>query len=773
MAGQDNVSAQAPDELLSRLSEQVKRVEPDDLSLLAQMHGWCELLAKEWRGNGDDGSALAERASVLMQQLEKIILGEVEDSKATLAQVGSEIVELNGLVALGGSLHGVKRNEAPASVSPTKPEPVAAAPTAAATPAVSNSQATPAPGVPKAPAQKDAAPAYESTPLFLNEKELEFVKGFVEEAGEHIEAIEAAVLEVERNTSDLSKINDLFRPFHTIKGAAGFLNLSDITHLTHEVETLLDQARKGQRPVTPGVIDLVFDVVDILKAQAGSIGQYLQGPQSGPVPQPAISDMIGKLRDVVAYRLEPQARMRVEADSQRTGEKLVEQTNLPREVVDFALDLQQANPDRKTGQILVDMGAATARQVTKVLRAQGMAGSTAPAAAAFAEQTVRIDTTKLDLLVDMVGELVIAQTLVSSSPVISGDVNLVKNVNQVAKILRNLQEITLAMRMIPIGSTFQKMARLVRDTSRKAGKHVELTISGEDTELDKNVIQQIGDPLVHMVRNAIDHGVETPEARRAAGKPETGQVHLGASHQAGNILIEIRDDGKGLDPQKLIAKAIEKGLIEPGKELTDQEAYALIFAPGFSTAETVTDISGRGVGMDVVKRNIDRLRGKIDIESVKGSGTTFRIRLPLTLAIIDGMTVRAGDQRYIIPTISLQQALRPQPQQISTVQHRGQMIQVRGQLIPLIQLGQTFGLSGRIDPCEAMVVIANSDDGAVGVVVDELIGQQQVVIKSLGPRFEGLQGVSGAAILGDGRVGLILEIAGLAAMTSKPTASRN
>jgi len=308
------------------------------------------------------------------------------------------------------------------------------------------------------------------------------------------------------------------------------------------------------------------------------------------------------------------------------------------------------------------------------------------------------------------------------------------------------------------------MARLVRDVSRKVGKNVQLTISGEDTDLDKNVIQQIGDPLVHMVRNAVDHGIETPEVRRAAGKPEAGQVHLAAFHEGGNIVIEIRDDGKGLDPKALIEKGIEKGVVQPGESLSDQQAYQLVFAPGFSMAKEVTGISGRGVGMDVVRRNIEQLRGKVEIASRRGEGSTFSIRLPLTLAIIDGMVLRVGTERFIIQTITVEQALRPRPEQITSVQHKGAVLNVRGRLIPLVQLGPLFRLGAPVDPCDAIVVIAQHAGGEIGLVVEELLGQQQVVIKSLGEQFAGLRGVSGAAILGDGRVGLILEMSGITAV---------
>jgi len=378
-----------------------------------------------------------------------------------------------------------------------------------------------------------------------------------------------------------------------------------------------------------------------------------------------------------------------------------------------------------------------------------------------------VDTAKLDMLVDAVGELVIAQAMVGLHPKIHEDDKLLRSVSQVNKIVRDVQETAMAMRMVPIGQTFQKMRRVVRDVARKAGKLVDLVLSGEDTELDKNVIQQISDPLVHLVRNAIDHGIETPDVRRQLGKPETGQVHLHAAHEGDSIVIEIRDDGRGLDRDRILAKGLEKGLIRPDEALTDQQLFALILQPGFSTAEKVTDISGRGVGMDVVRRNVEQLRGKIEIQSAKGAGTTITIRLPLTLAIIDGMLVRVGRERMIIPTILIERSLRPTAQQIVSVQGRGQMLQVRGELCPLVQLAALLDYGPPVDPCENLVVIVQTEGRKVALVVSELIGQQQVVIKSLSGQLKGLQGISGAAILGDGRVGLILEPGGVLALHNR------
>ena len=325
-------------------------------------------------------------------------------------------------------------------------------------------------------------------------------------------------------------------------------------------------------------------------------------------------------------------------------------------------------------------------------------------------------------------------------------------------ITNGLQKVAMSLRMVPIRSTFQKMNRLVRDTALAKSKSVELILHGEDTEMDRTIVEELADPLLHMVRNSVDHGIEMPAVREAAGKPPTGTIRLSASHVGGNILVEISDDGAGLLPDVLLAKAIDRGMLPPGTILPEKEIFDLIFAPGFSTAATVTDLSGRGVGMDVVKRNITRLRGKIEIDSTPGHGTSFKIYLPLTLAIIDGLMVAVGSQRYIIPTLSVRESFRPTPGMISTVHGRGEMVNVRGSLSPLLRLYQYFGLTPRnADPSQSMVVVVESAHEARCILVDDLLGQQEVVIKSLGDSFKNNRMLSGAAILGDGRVGLILD----------------
>ncbi|MCA1905512.1 MAG: chemotaxis protein CheA [Desulfarculus sp.] len=379
-------------------------------------------------------------------------------------------------------------------------------------------------------------------------------------------------------------------------------------------------------------------------------------------------------------------------------------------------------------------------------------------------QEVKIDTVKLDNLLDMVGELVIAQSMVAANPKVQAinDRKLAADLSQLARITTELQKSTMAMRMVPIKQTFQKMVRVVRDTAKKQGKAVRLLLEGETTEIDRNMVEKFYEPLVHMVRNSVDHGIESVEERLAAGKPEEGTVTLAAYHKGGNVCIEIRDDGKGLNRQKIVAKAIERGLISGDEGLSDEEAFHLIFEPGFSTAEVITDISGRGVGMDVVKRTMEELRGKIEIRSLEGQGTTFTIALPLTLAIIDGMVVEAAGERFILPTVAVVESLRPRREEYSTVQGRGEMIMIRGNLLPLIRLHEVVNDGHeRPEPWDTLVVVVEHHGQRRCLLVDRLIGRQEVVIKSLGESLKDVKVVAGGAIMGDGRVGLILDVEGV------------
>jgi two-component system, chemotaxis family, sensor kinase CheA len=386
---------------------------------------------------------------------------------------------------------------------------------------------------------------------------------------------------------------------------------------------------------------------------------------------------------------------------------------------------------------------------------------------------VKVDTRKLDALVEMVGELVVAQSLLRHDERLKSDLNatVAHKVAHMARITSEVQQITMSMRMVPIGQLFQKTARLARDLSRKSGKAVEFVTSGEETELDRNIVEELADPLVHMIRNSMDHGLETPEDRAKAGKPAVGKVGLRASHQAGVIVIEVFDDGRGLDAAKIRTRAIERGLLSEDANLSEEELYGMIFVPGFSTAVKVTDVSGRGVGMDVVKRHIERLRGRIDIRSVLGQGTTFLLKLPLTLAIIDGLIVGAGGGRYILPIVAVKEMFRPVAGSITGVEGGREMVRLRDQVLPVVRLTQRFGLiplHQRLE--ESLLIVTETQDAQFCLVVDELLGRQEVVIKSLGEMFGNVPGVAGGAILGDGRVGLILDPTSVFQTNSKETA---
>jgi two-component system chemotaxis sensor kinase CheA len=365
---------------------------------------------------------------------------------------------------------------------------------------------------------------------------------------------------------------------------------------------------------------------------------------------------------------------------------------------------------------------------------------------------------------DMVGEMVIAQSLLRHEPAFAAirSPGLLGTLSQLARATSEVQKTAMAMRMVPIGILFQKMARMVRDLSRKTGKPVNLETSGDDTELDKTVAEELADPLMHMVRNSIDHGIEEPAIRRAVGKNPAGCIRLSAYHQSGQIVVEVADDGGGLNRDKILNKARKQHIWQEGADRSDAEVFNLIFQPGFSTADQVTGVSGRGVGMDVVRTHVHKLRGRIDIESTSGQGTRFLLKLPLTLAIIDGLIVGVGQYRYIVPIFSVKEMFRPEPSQVFTIQNQDEMVQVRGGIMPIVRLHRRFGVKPRTeDPCEALLIVAETEGKQFCLMVDELIGKQEVVIKSLGEMLKSVSGVAGGAILGDGRIGLILDMAGI------------
>jgi two-component system chemotaxis sensor kinase CheA len=563
---------------------------------------------------------------------------------------------------------------------------------------------------------------------------------FVAEALDHLSTIEATLLRLEDTPDDKTLLNDVFRPFHTIKGNAGALGVSTVQALAHKVENLLDRCRSGQHRVGSAEVDAVLKAVDLITAMLNDLSARIAGKPGTPLRDDRIALVATVERLIAGGSDEPAPRP--PADSI----PLAATESLPLAAADAGepADARHADAPRRAGE---PKRAAAVR--TDAVENQA---------------SVKVDTRKLDGLVDTVGELVILQSLIYEDPALKGvsDERFTRNLAQLRRITTELQRGAMSMRMVPIRQTFQKMARLVRDLSKRSGKPVELTLAGEDTELDRKVVEDINDPLMHMVRNSMDHGLEPRDRRLAAGKREVGQLSLRAFHQGGSIVIEIADDGAGLNTERIVAKAVANGLIASGDTLSPSEIHQLIFAPGFSTAEQVTEISGRGVGMDVVKRNIEALRGRIEIETAAGKGTTFSIKLPLTMAILDGLLVQVAAERFVIPTFAIRESLRPLPSQVHTLNGVPRLIQVRDELLPLVWLSDLFRLEAMVkDAAEGTVVVLEEAGRRIGVVVDALIGKQEVVVKSLGAAFAGVRGVAGGAILGDGRIGLILDAHGI------------
>lgn len=721
----------------SRLSEAIVMAEPEDLPVLGQVHADLGLLA-DW-AEADGKEETRARAREAADTVEKIIFREHPDAAGALAAIASFLNEVQRIIDTPNDL-GTAQPPAGPTDAPIMPD---------AVPVVEESM-------------QRAGEAYQlqADPGLLSD--------FIGEAREHLEHADNELLTLEATPTEAESLNAVFRAFHTIKGVAGFLDLVPVQQLAHETETLLDNARKGSLALTGSAMDVTFEANDLMKALIDSIAQA--AGQGGSVPAaPQLPDLLAKIRHAgLATEASPPARTqpaKTEPEAANTDDDFFADDSTP------ATKVMPNLPAEAT----VEPNAQTpATRVAPVKPEQ--AENVSPAKQRFSgivQETIKVDAHRLDSLVDTIGEMVIAEAMVRQS--FAGSeaerMRVPQILGQLDKITRELQELAMSLRMVPVKSTFQRMARLARDTAKKLGKPITFVTSGDDTELDKTVVDVIGDPLVHMIRNAIDHGLEAkPADRVAASKLEQGRIELRARHQGGSIIIEISDDGRGLDRDVLLAKAKERGLIQDGHHMSDHEVYNLIFEAGFSTAKQVSDVSGRGVGLDVVKKNIQSLRGKVEITSQPGKGSTFSIRLPLTLAIIDGMVVRSGGQRYIIPTLSITRMIRHNEMDISTVLKRGEMLTIGEDLIPLFHLNHIFALGQGAQPeADSEIVVVEDEGRNYALVIDEILGQQQIVIKPLGQMFKQVAGVSGGAIMPDGRVGLILDITGLIAMTGQKT----
>jgi len=616
---------------------------------------------------------------------------------------------------------------------------------------------------PAAPLKQDSAgffvdPAAAAKPAVKFKREIDIstldaslLSEFIAEAQEHFANADDALLRLEVTPADVDIINELFRVFHTIKGVAGFLSLDAIQALAHATESLMDKAREKVFVLNSAAIDLIFSTVDTLKKEVDSLTKALETNTTYVVQE--IMDQIIASVNAMHDSLVNNKPM------PKLGEILINEGKVSPEEVESVLHEQERRPGTKVGEILVERGAVVPSDISQALEKQGAAPSTK--GVAVVKESVKVDTDKLDKLVDMIGELVITESMVTGG--LEGkdfqSSRLGVNARQLKKITRQLQEIGLSMRMMSLKATFNKMARLVRDLAKKANKEIAFVSEGEDTELDKSVIEHIADPLVHMIRNSADHGLEPPDEREALGKPRTGTVTLRAYQKGGSICIEIQDDGRGLNRKAIFKKAVEKGILAADAQVSDAEIHHLIFAPGFSTAAQVTDISGRGVGMDVVKKNVEALRGRIEIKTKEGEGTTFIIHLPLTLAIMDGMVVCAGDERYILPTFSVVENFKPALNELTDVMGTQKMVMCHGQLLPLYSLAEVMGKKNTVSVENGIVMVVEDAGKRTGLLVDKIIGQQQTVIKKLGEGVGKIDGVSGGAIMPDGKVSLIIDVA--------------
>jgi two-component system chemotaxis sensor kinase CheA len=701
----------------------------------------------------------------------------------------------------------------------------------------------------------------------------QFYQVFFDEAEELLAEMERLLLGVDVASPDPEDLNAIFRTAHSVKGGASTFGLTDMSEVTHVLESLLDRIRKGEMALTSNHVDAFLAAKDSLKMQldghrhgaavdqeaVANVRMVLHDLAEGLVPQaPVVAPSYLTAQAKTHHSTEGAHRYKIELPQlgQRDISALVDELGLmgrvkvtPLEggrsaiiittheslddiiaICSFVLDPEDLKifeapaltPEQRAieaaerkriedqqgyGFFDLDDDAATPKdeelsddergygffQPIEQIRAQAGITNEAPqqqvvqqrpepleASEAAAEHalekkaakkdphaessSIRVSVEKVDQLINLIGELVITNAMLeqrSSSLDPMGHERLLNSISQLGRNTRELQEAVMSIRMMPMDFVFSRFPRMVRDLAGKLGKKVDFITNGAATELDKGLIERIVDPLTHLVRNSIDHGIEMPAARAAAGKSEAGRLFLSAGHQGGNIVIEVSDDGAGLNRERILAKAADNGL-PVSENMTDEEVWQLIFAPGFSTAEQVTDVSGRGVGMDVVKRNIASMGGTVDIRSARGFGTTISISLPLTLAILDGMSIRSGDEIYILPLSFVVESLQPAREDIRDIAGRGRVLKVRGEYLPLIPLYQMFDITPRItEPSEGIVVILETEGKKAALFVDELVGQQQVVVKNLEANYRKVAGISGATILGDGGVALILDVAAL------------
>jgi len=647
----------------------------------------------------------------------------------------------------------------------------------------------------------------------------QFFQVFFEEAEELLAEMERLLLALDTDAPDTEQVAAIFRTAHSIKGGAATFGQTDMTEVTHVLESLLDRLRRGEMALTSAHVDAFFAAKDALKMQldghrhampvdleaVAAVRARLEALSSGHAPAAApamtpitpgtqaarrrlnldlpaleqddIEALKGELAlmGTVSSQLRDDGRLRLLVDTDQSEDDVLA-------ICSFIVDPDTVtvseeasggytSPDGSYGffealpePVAHDDAPVLQNHAETPAARSGAASAAAEKAASLDASSIRVSVEKVDQLINLVGELVITQAMIEQrsstlDPMLYE--RLLGSVSQLTRNTRDLQEAVMSIRMMPMDYVFSRFPRMVRDLSGKLGKKVDFLTYGAATELDKGLIERIIDPLTHLVRNSIDHGIETPAVRAASGKLEAGKLSLSAAHQGGNIVIEVSDDGGGLNRERILDKARQNGL-EVADAMPDAEVWQLIFAPGFSTAEEVTDVSGRGVGMDVVKRNIAAMGGAVEIRSARGFGTTISISLPLTLAILDGMSVRVGDEIYILPLGYVVESLQPAREDVKEIAGQGRVVRVRGEYLPLIALHELFGIEARCtEPSQGILVILESDGIRAALLLDELVGQQQVVVKNLESNYRKVAGISGATILGDGGVSLILDVASM------------
>jgi two-component system, chemotaxis family, sensor kinase CheA len=577
---------------------------------------------------------------------------------------------------------------------------------------------------------------------------------YLEEAEELLDSAEQNLMEALNGSGEEIDLAEALRCLHSFKGNSGFMGYMTLEKLTHRTETMLEEVVAGTIKADEASLSVFLEVVDVCRQTTAD------QDNPGVVAEDILNPMLGKLDG-----LDPNA-----APKKKSGFIPLGNMKKPKPAQKVEAENVAPVPVEPVAPPAPPAPAVPTPVATAVKPVQAK-GGTKPveaarvrkAPAAKSAGSIRVDISKLDSLMNLVGELVIAEAMVTRNPDLDGYEfeNLEKSSHHLRRITSDLQDVAMSVRMVPLAGTFKKMIRLVHDTGIKAGKKVELKLIGEETEVDKTVIEQISDPLVHIVRNAIDHGLENPEERALTEKSEAGLVTIEARHESGEVWIIVSDDGKGLPRQVILDKAISKGLVEgDGENLRDEEVYKLIFEPGFSTAAAVTEISGRGVGMDVVKKNIEKINGRVDIKSNFGFGSSFIMRIPLTMAIIEGMLVRVGRSTYNVPLLSIREAFRPDESMITTTPDGVEVVKLREDLIPVVRLHELYKIKATFESLtEGILVIVENDGQAAALFVDEILGQQQTVVKGLSEYVGSPHGVSGCTILGDGRISLILDVA--------------